>query len=199
MDPALIYPIVRYPPPGTAAETCIKVDCSHVQKGQFDGILLHELQRDKTIGRYFDTGLALAEGTTRSVFYYPDLVYANVNLKQFIDIEIDEPYTYVNGKPIVTHYLTTNSKGDYVHSDAARDAYFTDRGWTVVRFSSNQVSVQLYSCVAFIKEVITSLASRKPIDYKTLSFTEPQWTEAAAWQMLNSNSRMGTSPNFFKL
>lgn len=65
----------------------------------------------------------------------------------FIDLEIDEPYDFINLKPM-------HCKGD----DIARDKYFNKYGWIVIRFSEKQVITNTNGCVLHIAKVIRSIA-----------------------------------------
>ncbi len=80
--------------------------------------------------------------------YKPDFVYSNVSKKIFIDIEIDEPYSFVNNEPL--HYLG-NIK------DKDRNRVFLESGWAIVRFSEEQVLTQPIECCKLIAEIIEKL------------------------------------------
>lgn len=63
-----------------------------------------------------------------------------------LDIEIDEPYDGMSRKAI-------HCGGD----NEARDIYFVDRGWLVIRFSEYQVHSQELSCLKFVAETLSTI------------------------------------------
>lgn len=67
-------------------------------------------------------------------------VYKKGKSNLFINIEIDE----------------TNHESNTI-SVEERDAFFTDRGWTVIRFSEKQARQQPHECLAFTGRVIRSI------------------------------------------
>jgi len=71
--------------------------------------------------------------------YCPDFVYNDGEL--YIDIEIDEPYDYVNKKPI--HYVGSN--------DESRNCFFSENNWFVLRFAEKQIQDSPNDCIDFIK------------------------------------------------
>ena len=114
--------------------------------------------------------------------YEPDiaLIAKFKNLKIFIDIEIDEPYTGISRHP--THCI-----GDDLH----RDNYFINRGWIVIRFSELQIQVQELSCAKFIAQIIKIIAPDFdiPIELKNIPdlVEEKKWTtlQAQKWEQGN--------------
>lgn len=121
--------------------------------------------------------IAIGEGITP---YEPDIAMIfkgqlNIN----IDIEIDEPYAGVSRK--LTHCYP---------SDIARDNYFEDRGWFVIRFSEYQVHHQINECLLEIANVLEQISQN--FKYKSLSYyghinKEYCWSEhqAALWESIN--------------
>ena len=78
--------------------------------------------------------------------YFPDFIYYD-NVRQiYLDIEIDEPYDLLEGKPI--HCL---------FDDSRRDVFFIDHYWSVIRFSEKQIITSPDSCIKTIQSVITAL------------------------------------------
>ncbi|MDW8296830.1 MAG: hypothetical protein RMJ97_08090, partial [Raineya sp.] len=63
----------------------------------------------------------------------------------FVDIEIDEPYGF-RGKPIHT-----------IGSDEPRNAFFTEKGWIVIRFAEEQVIREPLQCCQFIAQTLCQL------------------------------------------
>ncbi len=80
--------------------------------------------------------------------YEPDflLVKEQDNKNIFINIEIDEPYEGLSKTP--THI---------VNQDIYRDLFFTNRGYTVIRFTERQVHLYPKACCLFIAKVIKSI------------------------------------------
>ena len=114
--------------------------------------------------------------------YEPDIVIAE-KVNKFgirIDIEIDEPYSGYENKPI--HYLGCG--------DDRRDKTLADLGWLVVRFSEKQIFNEPYNCIYYIKQLISQ------IDDSFLSSVNgilPQsvkrWTKEESEEMIQSKSR----------
>ena len=74
--------------------------------------------------------------------YTPDFIYRNEEI--FIDIEIDEPYTLEERKPI-----------HYEFNDDNRDNFFLDINWAIVRFSERQIVNEPHNCIETIKSVLS--------------------------------------------
>lgn len=99
--------------------------------------------------------------------YEPDIVLIDENLNLYIDIEIDEPYdgyyrfpTHVQGK------------------DNARDSFFTECGWIVIRFTERQVHLQAKACLNYIRNVLNSINNGTVSP--TYPIMEPQWDDQQA-------------------
>ena len=123
-------------------------------------------------------------------FKYPytaDFTYIDGKINLFIDIEIDEPYTYNKSnkrKPI--HYV-----GD--SRDIRRNIFFNNRGWIVIRFSEEQVVRYPHSCCKFIAQQIAEITRNSAI---TSQFTQTpdlqpqqQWTKKEAEKMASRKER----------
>ncbi len=82
--------------------------------------------------------------------YEPDIAYIDVQKGIFIDIEIDEPYSGWERQPI--HYKTKNGT-----IDDKRNNDFTERGWTVIRFSEKQVHKQPKSCLKRVYQLLNKM------------------------------------------
>lgn len=82
--------------------------------------------------------------------YFPDIAVV-INNICYIDVEIDEPYSFDEKSPI--HYIGS--------SDVERDMFFTEAGWYVVRFSEFQIKQDCEDCVAFIENLICFLQENK--------------------------------------
>lgn len=111
--------------------------------------------------------------------YTPDFTLVCENTGLHIDIEIDEPYTFQDKKPI--HHIESK---DYL-----RNKYFLEQNWCIIRFSENQIINQTNKCILLIEDVIQSIIKNDfifPID-KTLK--ENTWTYEEALIMIFNNSR----------
>ncbi|MEI6949993.1 hypothetical protein V9K67_22600 [Paraflavisolibacter sp. H34] len=106
-----------------------------------------------------------------SLPYEPDitLVVHDGPIHLLLDIEIDEPYAAVKRLPL-------NGKG----ANESRDAYFTDRGWVVVRLTERQVALQPENCLALIARLIRSVYPAyvvpAPLELLPEPLAEHQWT-----------------------
>lgn len=116
-----------------------------------------------------DVSLFAAEGYHP---YEPDISIIERDNKYGIriDIEIDEPYSGVERKPI--HYIGCGD--DY------RDLCITNLGWIVVRFSEKQIHTEADSCINYIKYIIGQIDS--DVVPNSYHFPKPdkRWTETDA-------------------
>lgn len=111
--------------------------------------------------------------------YTPDIIYHDKEKKILIDIEIDEPYSMKDKRPL--HYLEEKmdnvNKWITVDINQERDRTFTYGGWIVIRFSENQVLNFTQECLSLIRQVINYIelfdGDTPEIDY---SFIEKRWT-----------------------
>lgn len=103
--------------------------------------------------------------------YEPDIAIVEKTFEKGIriDIEIDEPYTGYDRKPI--HFIGCG--------DGYRDLVLVNHGWIVVRFSEKQIVTESCKCIAFIKYIISTIlkTSDAPFDYPTY---DKKWTENEA-------------------
>lgn len=103
--------------------------------------------------------------------YEPDIAIVEKNFEKGfrIDIEIDEPYTGYERKPI--HYIECG--------DNYRDQILINHGWIVVRFSEKQIYEESSKCIAYIKYLIASICNsgNAPYEYPTY---DKKWTENEA-------------------
>lgn len=104
--------------------------------------------------------------------YEPDFAYVNEEKGVFIDIEIDEPYSYALHP---THYITKQR----VHKDAKRNEIFCNAGWYVVRFTEQQMFCETASCIKVIFEILYSLGVTESMPYSLLNV--PNINEVPAW------------------
>ena len=120
--------------------------------------------------------------------YSPDFIVHHEHSGLWIDVEIDEPYTY-DDEPI--HYLDCEN-------DLRRNKYFTDRGWIVIRFTERQVSLYPQSCckeIAFLLCFYTGdcgyLKGLEAVPHLT---REPKWSSSTARHMATQNYRSNYRP-----
>ncbi|CAH8284231.1 hypothetical protein EV196_103281 [Mariniflexile fucanivorans] len=76
--------------------------------------------------------------------YQPDYVFHYPEKNLYIDIEIDEPYSYYSKKPIHIN-------------DNKRNEYFLQKGWSIIRFSELQITKYPELCCKVISEHIRNL------------------------------------------
>ena len=108
-------------------------------------------------------------------FYYPDIVVIARGL--FIDIEIDEPYTDDDGKPI--HYIET-STDNWDSVDMHRNRFMSNQGWEIIRFAEEQVVKYPQECVAFINTVIDTLIESGSQPNFDFPYQVRVWTKSEA-------------------
>ncbi len=116
--------------------------------------------------------------------YCPDFAYIDEASGLHIDIEVDEPYTYDDWKPI-----------HYVGKDDRRNDFFLERGWIVIRFSEEQVVKNAQGCCKLVAKVVAELTGKPMIltgsqdipDLKSM----PQWTKEEAERMALTRRRDG--------
>ncbi len=100
--------------------------------------------------------------------YEPDIAVVEKNFEKGfrIDIEIDEPYTGYEKKPI--HYIGCG--------DNYRDQVLINHGWIVVRFSEKQIYEESSKCIAYIKYIIASVYNSGNALYEYPTY-DKKWTE----------------------
>lgn len=103
--------------------------------------------------------------------YEPDIAIVEKNFEKGfrIDIEIDEPYTGYERKPI--HYIGCG--------DNYRDQILINHGWIVVRFSEKQIYEESSKCIAYIKYLISSIFNGGDALYEHPTY-DKKWTENEA-------------------
>ncbi len=114
--------------------------------------------------------------------YVPDFMYYDKENQIYIDIEIDEPYTFKEKKPI--HY----------HSqDKRRNDSLVKSGWSVIRFSEHQIINQPDECCKFISDYLKYLYTKDIFHFKENSImeltTHKCWNKEEAETLALNNSR----------
>ena len=92
--------------------------------------------------------------------------------KWFVDVEIDAPYHGWYRIPL--HYVDGK--------DGVRDGYFNDCGWTVVRFTEQQVRKEPEACVEVVRLVVRRLQGDAS-EITTNVTPEKRWTFKEAIEM----------------
>jgi hypothetical protein len=82
--------------------------------------------------------------------YYPDFTFICNKTNLHIDIEIDEPYSLLDKKPI--HHTESN--------DDERNRFFLEQNWCVIRFSEKQIATQSKECINLLKSFINSILEK---------------------------------------
>lgn len=116
--------------------------------------------------------------------YSPDFSYIDSKTNLYIDIEIDEPYSYRDPELKPIHYVGV---------DAKRNQFFLERGWLIIRFSEEQIVKYPDSCCQTIAETIDDLFdddkfSGQFIDIPSLRKMK-QWTFSEAEKMAQTDYR----------
>lgn len=118
----------------------------------------------------------------------PDFIIFDQKNNLYIDIEIDEPYTYQTREPI--HYYEEESKS---HIDGYRNYFFTTNNWVVIRFAEEQITDYPNQCCYFISTILQSLTNGKrsilsTFENKTLKEIKC-WTKEMSLAMEKSKYR----------
>ncbi len=121
-------------------------------------------------------------------FYYPDLVLIKNNL--VIDLEIDEPYSYEEKKPV-------HSDGQ----DEKRDNFLLNEGFVVIRFSEEQIIENPEICLEIINSVIDTYLNltEMPINSKFKKVQKDVFQIENTFNLAYNNSRVSTALQIEKL
>ena len=140
------FPIIRAPKIGCVIK--LPVIGRSGKRGFCEQKLCDKIKDLKLQGFYDNFSLFVGNNSNP---YEPDLAYIDAQKRIFIDIEIDESYSGWERKPI--HYKIGNG----ITVDDARNNYFTERGWTVLRFSEKQVHEQPKSCLKRVYQLLNEM------------------------------------------
>lgn len=121
--------------------------------------------------------------------FQPDFLFVCNQTGICIDIEIDEPYSVDNGKPI--HHDRSN--------DSIRNEYFTDLNVIVVRFSERQVIEHPQECVDLINQIRISFIEQSHFEYYHNVPRENLWTYEQSLLYAKINYRNTYLPNGMKV
>lgn len=129
------------------------------------------------------TGETIYRNETKQFPYTPDFIYVDPAIGLHVDIEIDEPYAYLNRKP--THYIGHEK-------DETQNQAILSREWIIVRFSEEQVIRWPESCCKTIAEAIAEVVGSeilKPFTQVKDLPTQSRWTEEGAIAMAEQATR----------
>lgn len=175
------FPIIRAPKEG--CEIKLPVVGRSCKRGVCEEHLC-KMIRDLKLPDFYDD-VSLFVGNYPKP-YEPDIAYIDVQKGIFIDIEIDEPYSGWERLPI--HYKTK-----YGTIDDLRNNYFTERGWTVLRFSEKQVHEQPKSCLKrvyqLLHEMDGSITMPQCLATEADIFSNDMWTKEQAERMEQNKER----------
>lgn len=110
--------------------------------------------------------------------YFPDFLLCSNNGERYYDIEIDEPYMQLNGKPIHVESM-----------DCERDNFFYRHNVVVIRFAESQVFNYPSKCVQYIVDIHNKITSMHIEDIFNIKcdFKVDRWSEelAVEWSKIN--------------
>ena len=138
---------------------------------RFDDIFLYHLHN--AFGNNITDSIEFMLPNQRA--FVPDAAYVNRSTGLCIDIEIDEPYSLPDKKPI-----------HYIGSDEYRNSFFSENGWFVIRFAEEQVAKYPEDCVKYVNDFISGIAVGKmPIFTNCVE----RWSFSDAYGMSETNYR----------
>ena len=146
---------------------------------KFENRLRQEFSKDDNYEILGDVSILVTEG---SYPYEPDIAIIEKNNKYGIriDIEIDEPYSGYENKPI--HYKDCG--------DDFRDRTLADLGWMVIRFSESQIYKEPYNCINYIKQLINRIDNDVlPLPKGDIPQCVKRWSKNEAKEMIESQYR----------
>lgn len=135
---------------------------------KFLGYLVQEFGDQIKVDRYIET---------KDNSYQPDFIFKSDLTGLCIDIEIDEPYAFINKEPI--HF-------DKI--DEERNLSFIENNWCVVRFSEKQIAQSPKACVKFLRELIDILYLEQYDFVDSIPF-DKRWSYEMALVMADNNYR----------
>lgn len=175
------FPVIRAPKKGCEIKLPVRGRCG--KRGVCEQKLCEEIEKLNLLGFYDNLSLFV---TDRRFRYEPDLAYIDAKKGIFIDIEIDEPYSGLERKPI--HYTI----GNYTVDDKRNDD-FTERGWTVIRFSETQVYKQPQSCLKYVYKLLHDMDTSIRMPHNLAAVDDikicPMWDKNCAERMASERKR----------
>lgn len=110
--------------------------------------------------------------------FQPDYILHDKEMNFYIDIEIDEPYSILNGETI--HHNRTK--------DEERNKFFNEINWGVIRFTERQIVETPKLCCILIEDVLKAIKKRgKFVEHNIIE--ESFWTHEEALIMKLNNYR----------
>ena len=125
----------------------------------------NQIKVDNILGNHLDS-------------YYPDFTFVCKKTGLHIDVEIDEPYTLKDKKPI--HYIGSN--------DNKRNKFFLEQNWCVIRFSEKQIVQQPELCIELIKSFLSAIHNKSE-NYEINLKKDKRWNYEEALVMSYNDSR----------
>lgn len=116
--------------------------------------------------------------------FQPDFILLDKKTGIYFDIEIDEPYSLIDGKTI--HHNRTK--------DAERNSFFNEINWGVIRFTEKQIVESPIKCVNFIKDTLNAIHNRKECLTHEIEI-ENFWTHEEALIMKMNDFRNSYNKN----
>lgn len=111
--------------------------------------------------------------------FIPDFVIICQETGVHIDVEIDEPYSLPEKKPI--HYSDSE--------DDLRDSFFNSINWVVVRFSEKQIYLQAQQCILLIEKLLYCIRHHQEFFFNDVSLSHKGWTYEESLVMVKNNAR----------
>ena len=176
------FPIIRAPKRG--CEIKLPVVGRNNNRGASEQFFCEKILEYGLQSNFYDNISLFCENPISP--YEPDLAYIDVKRCIFLDIEIDEPYVGWYRSPI--HYKT-----DEGLIDDLRNKRFTERGWSVIRFSEKQIINEPLSCLKKIFELLHQMNAS--IEVPSVLLKEPDvkkesiWSKSLAEAMEKNNER----------
>ena len=131
------YPIVSCPEDGTILYPYRRIQ--RPRTGRMEAFFIQHLQKVMPSGFQILQDVCINVSESLPPFFPDIAILADNRPEMRIDIEIDEPYT-IDRKPI--HYVSCG--------DQYRDNLLNRHGWTVVRFSVQQIQREPQACAEFV-------------------------------------------------
>lgn len=132
-------------------------------------------------------------------FFYPDIIAIDESSRLVFDIEIDEPYSFAQRKPI--HYvchLEETVEYYYMKREHFRNICLTAKGMVVVRFAEEQVIKYPQGCLDLINKIIEFVKwyygkEEWNADQLLSTWTDEmkvqKWSIEEAWEMVEKDYR----------
>lgn len=138
------------------------------------------------LSKYLSDTTILSDAAIRiseNMQYEPDIaIIYDKDYHIHIDIEIDEPYSGYDRKPI--HYKNNPA-------DLYRDLYFTNAGWIVVRFAEEQIIKSPLNCILIISRLLHAIDRTYTINqslFTELSNSDERFKLITKWSIEDSQN-----------